>query len=39
MSGGGSIYSAATKIENQTPEEVGKTLIKTLKPEFFVENK
>ncbi len=34
MSGGGSIYSTATKIENQNPEEVGKTLIRTLKKEI-----
>ena len=37
MAGGGNVYSAATKIEDESTEEIGKTLIKTLKPGFFVE--
>ena len=36
MNGGGNIYSAAAKIENATTDEVGKTLMKTLKPNFYV---
>lgn len=36
LSGGGNQYSGATKIEDSTIEEVGKKLMKTIKPPFYL---
>lgn len=36
LGGGGNQYSAATKIENSTVEEVGKKLIKTIQPPYYL---
>lgn len=36
MGGGGNQYSAATKIEKATPQEVGEQLKKILKPKYYV---
>lgn len=36
LSGGGNQYSGATKIEDSTIEEVGKRLMKTIKPPFYL---
>ena len=37
FNGGGNLYSAAAKIKEETASEVGKKLIKSLKPEFYLE--
>lgn len=39
MSGGGNTYSAATKINNESMEEVKTKLLKELKPKYFQNNK
>ena len=36
LGGGGNQYSAATKIEDSNIEEVGKQLLKTIKPPFYI---
>ena len=36
LGGGGNQYSGATKIEDSTIEEVGKRLMKTIKPPFYL---
>jgi len=36
MGGGGNQYSAATKIDNATPNEIGEALQKKLKPKYYI---
>ena len=37
FNGGGNIYSAGAKIKDTVPSEVGKRLLKTLKPNFYID--